>query len=127
MGNVDFRSGTLRIAGQLFLPNASQYAPPYPAAVICHGMGSRKESRGAFAGWMAPHGFAALCFDFRGHGERGGQLDDRTLEDVLISYRWSEELFAHAREPKKLVWINNGHHRSAQQDERVHRTTPEWF
>ncbi len=64
MGNVDFRSGTLSITEQLFLPNASQYAPLYPAAVIYHGMGSRKESHSAIADWMAQHGLAALCFDF---------------------------------------------------------------
>ena len=238
MSNVEFRSGTLRIAGQFFLPNASQFAPPHPAVVICHGIGSRKESHGAFAGWMAQHGFAALCFDFRGHGESQGQLDEHALDDVraaidfvaarpevdparlavrgssmggmlalhaavddarvraiaaiapavesatadwiesgwlqqllerenlsarvevasfarylrsrntraeiallaphavllvhckgdeLIPYRSSEELFALAREPKKLVLIEDGHHRFAQQDEAVHRTTLEWF
>jgi uncharacterized protein len=238
MGNVEFRSGTFRIAGQLFLPNASQFAPPYPAVVICHGIGSRKESHGAFAGFMAQHGFAALCFDFRGHGESDGQLDEHTLDDVraaidfvatrpevdparlalrgssmggmlalhaavddtrvravaaiapaieqetadwiesgwlqkllerehlsarvdavsyarylrsrnlraeiaqlapravvlihckndeLIPYRSSEELYALARGPKKLILIEDGHHRFAQQDEGVHRTTLEWF
>ncbi len=238
MSNVEFRSGTLRIAGQLFLPNASQFAPPYPAVVICHGIGSRKESHGAFAGFMAQHGFAALCFDFRGHGESDGQLDDHTLDDVsaaidfvtarrevdrsrvalrgssmggmlalhaavrdarvkaiaaiapaieaatadwiesghlqrllereglaaridvpafvrylrsrnaraeipqlapralllihckgdeLIPYAASEELFTLAREPKKLVLIEDGHHRFAQQDAGVHQTTLEWF
>ena len=238
MGNVEFRSGTLKIAGQLFLPNASQFAPPYPAVVICHGIGSRKESHGAFAGWMAQHGFAALCFDFRGHGESEGQLDDHTLDDVsaaidfvttrqevdrsrvalrgssmggmlalhaavndarvravaaiapaveaatadwiesgwlqkllerehlsarvdiasfvhylrarnsraeiaqlapravllihckndeLIPYHSSEGLYALAREPRKIILIEDGHHRFAQQDEGVHRTTLEWF
>ncbi|MDE3088230.1 MAG: alpha/beta hydrolase [Chloroflexota bacterium] len=238
MGNVEFRSGTLRIAGELFLPNAARFPPPYPAVVICHGIGSRKENQSGFAGFMAQHGFAALCFDFRGHGESEGQLDDHPLDDVsaaidliagreevdrsrlalrgssmggmlalhaaardrrvqaiaaiapaveaataewieagwlqallarehlsaridapaygrylrahnaraeishlapralllvhcrgdeLIPYTSSEELFALAREPKQLRLIEQGHHRFAQQDAGVHKTTLEWF
>jgi alpha-beta hydrolase superfamily lysophospholipase len=238
MGNVEFRSGDLNIAGQLFLPDAAQFAPPYPGVVICHGIGSHKENQSAFAGFLAQNGFAALGFDFRGHGESDGLLDDHALDDVmaavdfisarqevnpvrialrgssmggmfalhaavrtarmkavaaiapaieaetaqaiesgflqqslerenlpvridapaftrylhthnaraeiaqitpralllihckgdeLIPYASTQELFALAREPKKLLLIENGHHRFAQQDANVHRATLEWF
>lgn len=238
MGNVIFRSDNLTIAGQLFLPSRAQCTPPYPGVVVCHGLGSRKENQFPFAEFMAQHGFAALCFDWRGHGESEGALDDHTLDDVfaaldwlaarpevdaarlalrgssmggmfalhaaardapvralaviapapeaetatwvesgllqpmlaqqnssaridapafarylrshsaraeivqiapralllihckgdeLIPYTSTEELFALAREPKKLLLIENGHHRFAQQEAGVHQATLEWF
>ena len=34
---------------------------------------------------MAEQGFAALAFDWRGHGESAGNLDDHTLDDVAAA------------------------------------------
>ncbi|CAG0951239.1 hypothetical protein ANRL3_00250 [Anaerolineae bacterium] len=238
MNNIAFPSNELKIAAQLYLPDAARFAPPYPGVVICHGIGSRKESHASFAEFMAQNGFAALAFDFRGHGESDGQLDDHTLDDViaaidflaaqpgvnaarlavrgssmggmfalhaairdarlravaaiapaneervaagvesgtllqilarenlpvrvdvpafarylrsrnaraeiaqitpralllihckgdeLVPYRGTEELLAAAREPKKLLMLDGGHHRFAQQDIDTHRVTLEWF
>jgi alpha-beta hydrolase superfamily lysophospholipase len=50
--------------------------------VILHGAGSGKESHFDFARHARAAGFAAVAFDMRGHGESGGRLDGRLLEDV---------------------------------------------
>jgi alpha-beta hydrolase superfamily lysophospholipase len=50
--------------------------------VIVHGAGSCKESHFDFARAARATGLAAVAFDQRGHGETGGALDDRVLEDV---------------------------------------------
>jgi uncharacterized protein len=84
------RSRTIRVAppqeqGQheglcyaLFLPAAA----PRGSVVILHGAGSSKESHYDYARLARAHGFAALAFDQRGHGDSGGALDGRAIEDV---------------------------------------------
>jgi fermentation-respiration switch protein FrsA (DUF1100 family) len=47
--------------------------------------------------------------------------------DEQIPYRWSEELFEHAREPRKLILLPGGHHRSAQHDEELHGIALRWL
>ncbi len=76
---VRFQSDGLTLAGHLYLP-AGQ--PPYPAVIICHGLISRKENHAEFACFLQGQGFAALAFDFRGHGESQGYLDAGTLHDI---------------------------------------------
>jgi fermentation-respiration switch protein FrsA (DUF1100 family) len=73
-------SGSLDgIAYQLFLPLAGA---PAPAVVILHGAGSQKENHADFARRAAGHGFAALTFDNRGHGESEGKLGPRVIADI---------------------------------------------
>jgi pimeloyl-ACP methyl ester carboxylesterase len=50
--------------------------------VILHGADSRKESHFDFGRACAAGGLAALVFDARGHGESGGALDGRAVDDV---------------------------------------------
>ena len=45
-----------------------------PAVMILHGAGSRKENHADFARAATRHGFVALTFDNRGHGETEGDL-----------------------------------------------------
>jgi fermentation-respiration switch protein FrsA (DUF1100 family) len=66
------------IAYQLFLPIADRS----PAVVILHGAGSRKENHVDFARRAVGHGFAALTFDNRGHGESDGELGAGVIADV---------------------------------------------
>jgi fermentation-respiration switch protein FrsA (DUF1100 family) len=47
--------------------------------------------------------------------------------DDLVPFAWTEELFNLAREPKRLLMIENGHHHFAQQDDKTHQATLEWF
>jgi pimeloyl-ACP methyl ester carboxylesterase len=57
-------------------------AEPWAGLVILHGAGSRKENHADMARAAAAAGMVAVRFDMRGHGETGGLLDGRAIEDV---------------------------------------------
>jgi alpha-beta hydrolase superfamily lysophospholipase len=61
--------------------------PPWPAVVICHGAGSRKENHADFARMAAASGWAALAFDARGHGDSEGEMSRGAVEDVVEMVR----------------------------------------
>jgi fermentation-respiration switch protein FrsA (DUF1100 family) len=63
----------------LWLPDAD---PPWPAMVILHGAGSRKENHGDFGRACRAGGWAALAYDQRGHGESTDLMAPQALEDV---------------------------------------------
>ena len=56
--------------------------PPWPAMVIVHGAGSRKENHGDFGRACAASGWAALAFDQRGHGSSEDGMSREALGDV---------------------------------------------
>ena len=66
------------LAYSLWLPEGD----PWAGLVILHGAGSCKESHHDFARAARSAGLAAVCFDQRGHGDTGGELDGRVLDDV---------------------------------------------
>ena len=66
------------LAYTLWLPEGD----PWAGVVIIHGAGSSKESHHDFARAARSAGLSAVCFDQRGHGDSGGELDGRALEDV---------------------------------------------
>jgi fermentation-respiration switch protein FrsA (DUF1100 family) len=47
--------------------------------------------------------------------------------DDQIPYTWSEELYGHAAEPRKLIVLPGGHHRSAQHDAELHGIALRWL
>ena len=47
--------------------------------------------------------------------------------DEQLPYTWSEELYRHAGEPRKLIVLAGGHHRSAQHDAEVHGIALRWM
>lgn len=47
--------------------------------------------------------------------------------DESIPFRWSEELYEHAAEPRKLVILPGGHHRSAQHDPEINGIAFRWI
>ncbi len=55
---------------------------PRARVVVLHGAGSEKEGHYAWGRACRVHGFSAVCFDLRGHGESPGELDGGALEDV---------------------------------------------
>ncbi len=63
----------------LWLPDSP---PPWPAMVIVHGAGSRKENHGDFGRACAASGWAALGFDQRGHGASVDGMSPAALGDV---------------------------------------------
>jgi uncharacterized protein len=71
--------GTLDgLAYSLWLPEQ----PPWAGMVVIHGAGSCKENHHDMARAARAAGLAAVAFDLRGHGESGGVLDGRALQDV---------------------------------------------
>ena len=58
---------------------------PWGGLVILHGAGSRKENHADMAAAAAIAGLAVVRFDMRGHGDTGGQLDGRALDDVAAA------------------------------------------
>ena len=58
---------------------------PWGGLVIVHGAGSRKENHADMARAAAAAGLAVVRYDMRGHGETGGQLDGRALDDVAAA------------------------------------------
>jgi fermentation-respiration switch protein FrsA (DUF1100 family) len=47
--------------------------------------------------------------------------------DETIPYTWSEELYERAAEPRKLIVLPGGHHRSAQHDPELHGVALRWL
>jgi uncharacterized protein len=66
------------LAYSLWLPDSD----PWAGVVVLHGAGSCKESHHDFARAARAAGLSAVCFDQRGHGASGGELDGRALADV---------------------------------------------
>src|SRR3954471_15006632 len=64
----------------LWLP---QDPPPWPAVVIVHGAGSRKENHADFARLATASGWAALSFDLPGHGESEPTMSGAAVDDVI--------------------------------------------
>jgi uncharacterized protein len=58
---------------------------PWGGLVILHGAGSRKENHADMAAAATAAGLAVVRYDMRGHGETGGRLDGRVLDDVAAA------------------------------------------
>jgi alpha-beta hydrolase superfamily lysophospholipase len=69
---------------ELWLPEAQ---PPWPAIVVLHGAGSRKENHSDFARAAAGYGWAALTFDQRGHGSSEDEMAPAAIGDVTLMAR----------------------------------------
>ena len=77
----DFHEG---LAYRTWLPESP---PPWPAIVIVHGAGSRKENHADFARLAASFGWAALAYDQRGHGESLGEMSPTAVNDAIAMAR----------------------------------------
>jgi pimeloyl-ACP methyl ester carboxylesterase len=69
------------LAHALDLPDTA----PWGGLVILHGAGSRKENHADMARAAAAAGLATVRYDMRGHGETGGVLDARAIDDVAAA------------------------------------------
>lgn len=82
-------SGRLEgIAYDLWLPFDADSAP---AIVVLHGAGSQRGNHVDYARAAVSHGFVALTFDNRGHGESEGKLGPRAIADVQRLVRFLAE------------------------------------
>jgi fermentation-respiration switch protein FrsA (DUF1100 family) len=59
--------------------------------IVFHGAGSRKENHADFARAALAHGFVALTFDNRGHGETEGSLGPGAIADLQRLARFLAE------------------------------------
>jgi uncharacterized protein len=79
-------TGTLAgIAWCLWVPDGEG---PWPAVMVMHGAGSRKENHADYARAAVAHGFVALTFDNRGHGATEGDLDPTVVDDLRLLAEW---------------------------------------
>ena len=85
-------SGGVSLAGRLFRPAG----PPAGALLVCHGAGSRKENHEIMGEQAAAAGLAALTFDFRGHGQSGGEMGPDGWRDAVAA---GERLLAESGAP----------------------------
>jgi uncharacterized protein len=80
-------------------------------------------SEGALEAWLAEH-------DVRDAVELMGAKPLMLVHargDEQIPAEWSEELYAHAHEPRKLIVLPGGHHRSAQHDAELQGVALRWL
>lgn len=74
--------------------------------ILCHGLAASKSNQLIMARFLPMAGFNVLAFDFRAHGESGGQLasfGDRERFDVLGAVRWLRE--QHGNEAKQILGV----------------------
>jgi len=80
-----------KMVGDLYLPKGN---PPFPAVVKCHGLSTKRQAKSTT--WMANKlnkaGFLFFSFDFTGHGDSAGKLENVTpskaAEDALAALRF---------------------------------------
>jgi len=94
--------------------NRSGVAAPDPTwadagkntVIICHGLAASKSNQLILGRRLVPGGFNVLAFDFRAHGESGGQLTSfGALEkrDVLAAVHWVRE--THPAQSQKIFGV----------------------
>jgi pimeloyl-ACP methyl ester carboxylesterase len=77
---VSFKSGAIRLAGTLLLPDRHS---PAPAIVFVHGSGPEQRFASRFlAEFFVNRGVAALIYDKRGTGESSGDWKISSFEDL---------------------------------------------
>jgi uncharacterized protein len=76
------------IAYNLWVPPGGE---PAPAVIVFHGAGSQKENHADYARAALAHGFVALTFDNRGHGETEGALGAGVIADLQRLARFVAE------------------------------------
>lgn len=74
--------------------------------ILCHGFGTDKAADLKMARELAPNGYNVFAFDFRAHGQSGGQFTsfgDLERRDVLGAVRWVRQ--NHPRECRKIFGL----------------------
>ncbi|MFI7221365.1 alpha/beta hydrolase [Micromonospora maritima] len=85
--HVTFRSGDVRCAADLYLPDAVADGVPVPGVVMGHSVHMVKEALAPSAGYLVRAGFAVLAIDYRTIGSsegkpRGQVFPQRYVDDV---------------------------------------------
>lgn len=56
--------------------------------VVLHGFGSERGNHADYAAQLARAGINAMALDLRGHGESGGAMDVRMVDDAVTALEW---------------------------------------
>ena len=90
---VEFFCEGRRLSGDLYLPPAGSAPPPVLIALSGY-LGLKDIHPARFARALTPHGWACLCFDYRGFGrsdgERGRIVPQEQAEDVRAAVSFLE-------------------------------------
>ena len=80
------------LAATLYTPDGAAPQGGWPAVLMLHGLGEERSVMNAVAeAHLAPHGYAVLTIDARGHGASGGQtslVGTRELTDYTAALAW---------------------------------------
>ena len=79
-----------QLAATLYTPDAAPPAQGYPAIVLLHGLGGKRQDLDPIASQFAEH-FVVLSFDARGHGQSGGLVSidgPREVADTRAVFDW---------------------------------------
>ncbi len=80
------------LAATFYAPDGAPPQGGWPAVLMLHGLGGERSSMNAIAeAHLAPHGYAVLTVDARGHGASGGQsslVGPRELADYAAVLAW---------------------------------------
>lgn len=74
--------------------------------VVCHGLGANKSNQLTLAAHFVQAGFNVLIFDFRAHGQSGGQISsfgDLERRDVLAAVHWLKQ--THPEQARKVYGV----------------------
>ena len=75
-----------KLYGELLIPQHAE--PPFPAAILCHGMSVDSRAMRPSAEPIAKRGVASFTFDFGGHGRSTGIYDSYRVADVMAAFEW---------------------------------------
>ncbi len=82
MKSIQFKNGTLKMAGNLYFPEAFDAGRKYAAIVVVHpGGGVKEQTAGLYAQKLAEQGFVTLAFDASHQGASEGM--PRFLDDPM--------------------------------------------
>ncbi len=76
-----------KLAGMLHIPESAKNSQKSPAVILCHGFSGDKTGkyrlRVRIARELCKNGFVVLRFDFSGHGDSEGEMDDVSITPEL--------------------------------------------
>lgn len=93
-----------KLSGVIHMPDKT----PAPAVIISHGFGSSKTNKEAWARHLCNAGFLVLRFDFSGHGESEGRIEETTLTKVAADLNAAIDFVKCLRESKNKIGLT-GH------------------
>lgn len=81
---ANFTAQEERLYGEVLLPQ--EIKPPFPAAILCHGMSVDHRAMNPSAERLVKQGIASFIFDFGGHGKSTGIYDSYRVADVIAAF-----------------------------------------